>query len=108
MRRGPIEASKDSRRLHGKRLRKSAPLPLRAYSRDQEDLYYHEGQTSSLCWGTDETFWTELFLVDTYFGSERTLENYLSTGDGLDPPLGGRELMEMPMFDPRGILPHEN
>jgi hypothetical protein len=107
MRFGPIENTKDPRRISGKRLRKSAPLPLRSDSRDQEDLHYHEAQTSSLCWGPDETFWTELFLVDTYFGSEKNLETYLATplhgnpGDGSDPPLGGRGSMQKPIFDPR-------
>jgi hypothetical protein len=107
MRRGPFDITKDPRRISGIRLRKSEPLPLRSESRDQEDLYYHEAQTSSLSWGPDETFWIELFLVDTYFGSEKNLGTYLNTprngspGDGLDPPLGGRGSMEVPMFDPR-------
>jgi hypothetical protein len=107
MRRGPIDDTKDPRRISGIRLRKSEPLPLRSDSRDQEDLYYHEAQTSSLSWGPDETFWSELFLVDTYFGSEKNRETYLDTprngspGDGSDPPLGGRGSMKVPMFDPR-------
>ncbi|EAT85647.2 hypothetical protein SNOG_06996 [Parastagonospora nodorum SN15] len=85
----------------------SAPLPLRSQTGNDEDLYYHEAQTSSLCWGPDETFWTELFLVDTYFGSEQNLGTYLENplltipGNGFDPPLGGRKLMKEPVFDPR-------
>jgi hypothetical protein len=107
MRRGPVNNTKDSRRISGKRLRKSGSLPLQSESRDQEDLYYHEAQTPSLSWGPDDTFWSEIFLVDTYFGSEKRLETYLDTptngnpGDGSDPPLGGRGSMELPMFDPR-------
>jgi hypothetical protein len=107
MRRGPITTTKDFRRIYGKRLRKSTLLPLQSDSRDNEDLYYHEAQISSLSWGPDETFWSELFLVDTYFGSEKKLETYLVTpeggnyGDGSDPPLAGQGSMELPMFDPR-------
>jgi hypothetical protein len=107
MRLGPIGSSKDPRMISGKRLRSSGPLPLRTELNDKEDLYYHEAQTSSLCWGPDETFWTELFLVDTYFGSEPNHVTYLDTplhgnpGDGSDPPLGGRGSMKIPLFDPR-------
>jgi hypothetical protein len=107
MRVGPGESTKDPRRIFGKRLRKSGQLPLHSVSRDREDLYYHEAQTSSLSWGPDETFWTELFLVDTYFGSEKNLETYFQTpangtpGDGADPPMGGRGSLRVPKIDPR-------
>ncbi|KAF2638066.1 hypothetical protein P280DRAFT_529762 [Massarina eburnea CBS 473.64] len=70
-----------------------------------KSFFYHEAQTSSISWGLDENFWTELFLVDTYFGSERNLRTHLKSkpnGDGFDPPLGGRGTMEEPRFDPRG------
>lgn len=104
MRRGPLRDTKDPRKIVGKRVRKSEPLPLRFESRDQEDLHYHEAQTSSLSYGIDEWFWTELFLVDTYFGSEENRKEYFTNcaeGDGLDPPLGGRGSMVTPRFDPR-------
>lgn len=104
MRRGPLDCSRDTRWVAGKRLRQSEPLPLYINSTDQEDLYYHEAQTSSLSWGPDEWFWTELFLVDTYFGSEEIHKSYLSNckkGDGFDPPCGGRITMAIPRFDPR-------
>jgi hypothetical protein len=106
MRSGPV-VTKDSRRIYSKRLRNSSILPLKTESGDQEDLYYHEAQISSLSWGPDQTFWSELFLVDTYFGSEEKLADYLETprggqyGDGSDPPLAGQGSMEIPMFDPR-------
>lgn len=54
--------------------------------------------------GTDEEYWTELFLVDTYFGSESHYVTYLAGspgGDGFDPPLGGRGTMANPCYDPR-------
>jgi hypothetical protein len=107
LRLGPIHSTKDPRKISGKRLRKSEPLPLRLESTDQEDLFYHGAQTSSLCWGPDESFWTEVFLVDTYFGSEENHLTYLTPpqgrqpGDGSDPPLGGRGSMRKPLFDPR-------
>ncbi|CAO2650561.1 Nn.00g018530.m01.CDS01 [Neocucurbitaria sp. VM-36] len=104
IRHGPIERTQDQRTISSKRLRKSEPLPLRLDSLDREDLYYHQAQTSSLCWGTDEWFWTELFLVDTYFGSEEGHKTYFTDcneGDGLDPPLGGSGDMTEPRFDPR-------
>lgn len=104
MRHGPI---KDLRTVSGKQLRKIEPLPLRSESKDQEDLFYHEAQTSSLSWGPDESFWTELFLVDTYFGSEKNHQTYLTPssncepGDGFDPALGGQGSMRRPLSDPR-------
>jgi hypothetical protein len=112
MRYGPLEGTEDPRMLTGrslqesetKRLRKSELLPLRKYSSDDQDLYYHEAQTSSLSWGTDEWFWTELCLVDTYFGSEENRKTYFTgrtSGDELDPPTGGRFSMRYPRFDPR-------
>jgi len=107
MRIGSSDTTKDPRRIFGKRLRKSEPLPLRTHSQDKEDLYFHEAQTSSLSWGPDESFWTELCLVDLYYGSEQNYNTYLTPtegadpGDGLDPPLGGRAFMRKPLFDPR-------
>jgi hypothetical protein len=108
MRLGPVEPTTDTRLVSGTRLRRSAPLPLRFNMSDpEEDLYYHEAQTSSLCWGPDETFWTELFLVDTYFGSEKNLGSYFDNhangipGSGFDPPLGGRKSTMETIFDPR-------
>jgi hypothetical protein len=105
MRYGPATQTVDRRKLRGRPLRKTEPLPLRIESSDKEDLYYHEAQTSSLCWGPDEWFWTEIFLVDTYFGSEPRLRTYLDStkpGGGNDPPLGGGGTMRFsPHFDPR-------
>lgn len=107
MREGAFPSLRDTRQINKKYLRRSAQLPLQHHSSDQEDLYYHEAQTSSLCWGPDESFWTELFLVDTYFGSEKDHVNYLTPtqgadpGDGIDPTLGGRGSMRRPLFDPR-------
>ena len=104
MRHVPVESTKDHRMIRGKRMRRSELLPLFSFSSDLEDLYYHKAQTSSLAWGPDKDFWTELFLVDTYFGSERSHKVYLAgcnEGDGLDPPSGGRFSMVTPIFDPR-------
>jgi len=104
MRRGPLADTEDPRLTGGKRLRKAEPLPLRHHSSDQEDLYYHEAQTSSLSWGADEWFWTELCLVDTYFGSEEKHKTYFAgcqEGDGFDPACGGRYSVTALGFDPR-------
>jgi hypothetical protein len=104
-----IVGSVDFRSIKDKPLRKTEKLPLQGVSDDGEELSFHEAQTSSLSWGPDEWFWTELFLVDTYFGSEPELTTYLdpptpadSPGDGNDPPLGGGGSMKYtPYFDPR-------
>lgn len=109
MRRKSNIGSNDFRNIKSKPLRRTEHLPLQDVSDDKEDLYFHEAQTSSLSWGPDEWFWTELFLVDTYFGSEPELATYLdpptpadSPGDGDDPPLGGGGTMKYtPYFDPR-------
>jgi hypothetical protein len=105
----------DLRTINGKPLRKSEVLPLRKDSDDNEDLYFHEAQTSSLSWGPDEWFWTELFLVDTYFGSEPRMRTYFvppapghDEGNSSDPPLGGGNSMKFsPHFDPREYFLHK-
>ncbi|KAF2656663.1 hypothetical protein K491DRAFT_596635, partial [Lophiostoma macrostomum CBS 122681] len=79
-------------------------LPLRTWSKDQEYLFYYEAQISSLSLGPDEWFWTEYFLVETYFGSEGRISTYFEDcdpGDGFDPPLGGIGRMNIPRYDPR-------
>jgi len=96
----------DPREILGKPLRESDRLPLQEESQDKEDIYYHEAQISSLCWGPDDSFWTELFLLETYFGSEDHLETYLNPAsnkddDRLDPPLAGTNQMKNTCFDPR-------
>ncbi|KAF2120986.1 hypothetical protein BDV96DRAFT_595374 [Lophiotrema nucula] len=94
----------DPRKLRGKSLRRNEELPLRAWSRDRKAIHFYEAQTSSLSLGPDETFWTELFLVDTYFGSEEGLYQYFEDceyGEGFDPPLGGVGTMSNPCYDPR-------
>lgn len=106
---GPLVKRRDLRTIKGKPLRKTEVLPLRKDSSDNKDLYFYEAQTSSLSWGSDEWFWTELFLVDTYFGSEPGLKTYFvppvpgqDEGNSSDPPLGGRNSMKFsPHFDPR-------
>jgi hypothetical protein len=85
--------------IRGKSMRRSELLPLFSFSSDREDLYYHEAQTSSLAWGPDEDFWTELFLVDTYFGSERSHKVYLA---GCIP----HRVADFPWSTPSSI--HEN
>ncbi|KAH7095359.1 hypothetical protein FB567DRAFT_601211 [Paraphoma chrysanthemicola] len=95
----------DPRTIFKKPLRKGGTLPLKKFANIKEDLYYHEAQTSSLSWGNDEWFWTEIFLVDTYFGSEENRREYFANydeGDGFDPPLGGQSsLKKKPHYDPR-------
>ncbi|PSN73203.1 hypothetical protein BS50DRAFT_482272 [Corynespora cassiicola Philippines] len=101
----------DSRSIKGEHLRKTSVLPLRSWlidgdfrqSSDGEELYYYEAQVSSLSMGVSEWFWTEYFLVDTYFGSEPGLATYFAgeAGCGFDPPLGGHGNMSIACFDPR-------
>lgn len=108
MRHGPIDTTNDPRKILGKRLRRSRMLPLGLAGIDEDNLYYHEAQTSSLSWGCDEFFWTEIFLVDTYFGSEHNMNTYLRTPgqnnsvEDPDPTLGGRPV-ETPV-DPRRLF----
>lgn len=97
MRKGPVKH--DSRTIRDEQLRLSEPLPLRRESKDGEELYYYEAQTSSLSWGPDEWFWTEIFLVDTWYGSEESYKTYVR--DELDPPLAGGRRLKYPCYDPR-------
>ena len=74
------------------------------WSEDKEDLFFYEAQISSLCIGPDEWFWTEYFLVETYFGSETNIPTYFEDQDPdnhVDPPLGNVGRMDVPRFDPR-------
>jgi hypothetical protein len=100
MRLGKIE---DPRYVGEHRLRKSVLLPLQSELQDLNDIYYHESQISSLCWGPDESCWTELFFVETYFGSEPDLETYLRPPPNMqtrDPPT--RQFSDpAPYWDPR-------
>ncbi|KAF2739823.1 hypothetical protein EJ04DRAFT_425947 [Polyplosphaeria fusca] len=94
----------DRRKLGSKPLRTYDELPLKSFSSDGETLYFYQAQTSSLCLGPDEWFWTEYFLVDTYFGSERGLHKYFDDckyGEGFDPPLGGQGKLTNARYDPR-------
>lgn len=86
MRLGKIE---DQRYVGEQPLRKSVLLPLQTELQDPNEIYYHEAQISSLCWGPDETCWTEYFFVETYFGSEPDRETYLKPPTNIqtrDPP----------------------
>lgn len=69
---------RDARIIAQKRLRKSEILPLQQESEDPDEIYYHEAQLSSLCWGPDAWFWTQMFFADTFFGSELDYDKYLN------------------------------
>jgi hypothetical protein len=77
---------------------------LSDWSEDKEELFFYEAQISSLSLGPDEWFWTEYFLVETYFGSETNIPTYFENLDPdyhIDPPLGNVAIMDVPRFDPR-------
>lgn len=100
MRLGKIE---DQRYVGEHPLRKSVLLPLQSELQDPNEIYYHEAQLSSLCWGTDESCWTEFFFVETYFGSEPDRETYLKPRTGVqtrDPPTK-QFSYPTPYWDPR-------
>lgn len=85
-------------------MRSSEELPLRSISKDRQHLFFYEAQISSLSVGPDEFFWTEYFLVDTYFGSEESIHRYFENsnlGECYDPPSGGYVTMDFPCYDPR-------
>lgn len=49
--------------------------------------------------GIDEWFWTAYCCVETYFGSEQSIQRY---HDGeLDAPTGGARPTHMPVWNPR-------
>lgn len=99
LRPGPVKVDSRLNANGDERLRSGELLPLRHDSRDREELYFYEAQSSSLCWGPDEWFWTELFLVETWFGSEPDHKTYLE--DECDPPLAGGRSLQNPCYDPR-------
>lgn len=63
------------------------------------DSFYYQAQTSFLVTGVDEWHWTAYCCVDTFFGSERSPDWYVSHQfDG--PPAGGRAEF-LPLWNPR-------
>lgn len=63
------------------------------------DSFYYQAQISFLLTGVDEWHWTAYCCVDTFFGSERSPEWYISREfDG--PPAGGRAQF-LPLWNPR-------
>ena len=94
----------DHRKHRASPLRSGEELPLSNWSADEEEMFFYEAQISSLCLGPDECFWTEYFLVETYFGSEEFIPTYFNHQDPdshMDPPLGNIIRMNEPRFDPR-------
>lgn len=63
------------------------------------DLRYHDAQTSFLVTGTNERTWTACCLVDTFFGGEQSVEEYVRRGQ--DGPSGGASDSAEPCWDPR-------
>lgn len=69
----------------------------RERSGDPEFLY--EAQVSFVVVGVDEWVWTAYCLVETYFGSEQTIEYYHE--GGFDAPSGGARSTLYPVWNPR-------
>ncbi len=65
----------------------------------ENDSFYHQAQISFLLTGVDEWHWTAYCCVDTYFGSEKDPEWYLSRH--FDGPPGGGQLEFLPIWNPR-------
>jgi len=63
------------------------------------DLYYHEAHISFLLTGLDEWHWTAYCCVDTFFGSEQTVSEYIRYHD--DGPTGGARNDYLPAWNPR-------
>ena len=61
--------------------------------------YLYEAQISVLVTGVDEWFWTTYCLVETYFGSEETIDFYHERN--LDAPTGGLKPTHYPVWNPR-------
>ena len=81
-----------------RRLRRSAKF-VSPRSTTGRSEYLHEAQISVLVSGVDEWFWTAYCCVDTYFGSEESIE-YYHVRD-LDAPTGGLKPNHYPVWNPR-------
>jgi len=64
-----------------------------------DDLYYYDAHISFLITGVDEWCWTAYCCVDTFFGSEQSLDEYLACED--DGPIGGGRSAFFPAWSPR-------
>jgi len=91
---------RDSRRIDGKELRSSRPLPLPRNEDEKEDLYY-EFQLSVLVTGVDEWLWTSYCCVDTYYGCEPDRRAYLEDAHPAEPASGGSASLDFPIWNPR-------
>jgi hypothetical protein len=65
----------------------------------REELYYYEAQVACLITGYDEWHWTAYCCVDTFFGGEQTVTEYLRLGD--DGPSGGQMELDKQTWNPR-------
>ncbi|KAL9040715.1 MAG: hypothetical protein Q9214_004374 [Letrouitia sp. 1 TL-2023] len=82
-------------------LRRSGRFIPKRSTQGLQDWFY-EAQISILVTGIDEWFWTAYCFVDTYFGSEETVENYYDRG--LDALTGGQKSLHYPVWNPRGYF----
>lgn len=64
--------------------------------------YLYEAQISILVVGVDEWFWTAYCLTDTFFGGNRTVQDYFD--DNSDAPTGGDKPAKYPVWNPRGYF----
>jgi hypothetical protein len=65
----------------------------------ENDSFYYQAQISFLLTGVDEWHWTAYCCVDTFFGSERNPDWYISRQ--FDGPPGGGRAEFLPHWNPR-------
>lgn len=101
----PYYALRESTSLLGdsRGLRRSNEFPGKGMSSRGKE-YLCEAQISVLVTGLDEWFWTVYCCVDTYFGSEETIQYYHD--EHLDAPSGGERFARYPVWNPRGYFLH--
>lgn len=81
-----------------RKLRRYYPM-INRIDEPVDDLFYYEAQISFLITGVDEWYWTAYCCVDTFFGSEQSLDEYLACED--DGPSGGGRSAFFPAWNPR-------
>lgn len=92
-----VALRRENKKIDGRRIRSSEPM-LGALN-EQEDGILYEAQISFFVVGVDEWYWTATCLVETYFGSDESIQVYEELA--MDGPSGGRNSSSQVVWNPR-------
>ena len=95
----PYLALRTGRPVSDSRLLRQRHEMLKYNDSSGENMFYYEAQVAFLMTGYDEWHWTAYCCVDTFFGSEQTVTDYLRRQN--DGPSGGAMELDRQIWNPR-------